>query len=167
MKTLYLIRHAKSSWKDFSIKDHDRPLNKRGKRDAPFMGKLLNKRSIFPDLIVSSTANRALTTAKIIAKEITYPIDKIRTISDIYEASIPDLERVLYGLDDSVDKVFLFGHNPSITYFANEFETKEYIDNVPTCGIVHLEFPIDSWQKFMLGEGKVISLTIPKMFDIE
>ena len=164
MKTLYLIRHAKSSWKDFSLKDHERPLNGRGKRDAPFMGQQLKRLGVMPDRILASPAKRALTTAKIIARELGYAISDINVEETIYEAETADLEHLIYQLEDTVNSLFIVGHNPCLTFFANEFEYKEYIPNVPTCGIVRLELPIDSWKNFLLGEGKVASFIYPKLY---
>ena len=107
MKKLYIIRHAKSSWKDLMLSDFERPLNKRGNSDAPLMGKVLKKRGIFPHAILSSPANRAKTTAEIIAKEISFHQPIIYN-KNIYEASALTLEGVLTSLDDNYETVFIF-----------------------------------------------------------
>ena len=144
MKTLILIRHAKSSWKDASLADRDRPLNKRGKRDAPEMGRRLAARGGAPDLIVSSPATRALATARVIAEAVGYPVDGIREDERIYMASPAELLEAIRGLDDGHERVFLFGHNPGLTELVNEL-SEPALDNVPTCGVVELRLAADRW----------------------
>ena len=145
MKTLFLVRHAKSSWENKSVVDFERGLNDRGKRDAPFMAEILKEKKIKIDLILSSPAVRALTTAKIFAKEFGIPEKEIITNKDIYEASRKELLRILQETKDSVDHLTLFGHNPGLTYLSNylcDFET----DNIPTCGIVCMQLDFNSWK---------------------
>jgi phosphohistidine phosphatase len=144
LKTLVLIRHAKSSWKDASLADRDRPLNKRGKRDAPEMGRRLAARGGAPDLIVSSPATRALATARVIAEAVGYPVDGIREDERIYMASPAELLEAIRGLDDGHERVFLFGHNPGLTELVNEL-SEPALDNVPTCGVVELRLAADRW----------------------
>ncbi|MFT5833889.1 MAG: phosphohistidine phosphatase [Cognaticolwellia sp.] len=145
MKTVVFIRHAKSSWKFMDLTDFQRPLNKRGLRDAPIMGERLQKRKIFPDLIVSSTAVRAYATAKIIAKKLNYKIDDIQQKAEIYESSRETVLNILRELPNKKNIVFVFGHNPTFTTLANYF-SNDYIPNVPTCGMVAIDFEIDKWQ---------------------
>ena len=161
MKRLYLVRHAKSSWKDHNLDDFDRPLNKRGQRDAPVMGQRLAVRNICPDLIVSSPAKRALTTAKIIAREIHYPEKGIVTNESMYEAGSSHLLQVIRELDDLLAQVMLFGHNPSFTILAEELSRKVF-DNIPTCGIVCLDFETESWQGIEAGKGALKFFDYPK-----
>lgn len=162
MKRLYLIRHAKSSWKNSDLADVDRPLNKRGQRDAPFMGKLLKKEyKVKPDLILSSPAKRALKTAKIIAKEITCPKRKIVTKDSLYASGIPAMLNVIQYLDDSLDEVMLFGHNPDLTSLAN-YLSNQQVDNIPTCGIFCVDFDIQSWQDVEKGKGIFKFFDYPK-----
>lgn len=145
MKTLYLIRHAKSSWENRNISDFERGLNDRGKRDAPFMAKLLKEKNTAIDLILSSPANRALSTAKIFAKEFDITSDNIIEEDNIYEADRNDLLKILMETNNSVNNLILFGHNPGITYLSNylcNFET----DNMPTCGIICMQLDFDSWK---------------------
>src|SRR5690242_21738198 len=118
MKTLFLIRHAKSSWDDTALPDKDRPLNDRGKRDAPKMGKRLAKRDVKPDLILSSPAKRALTTAKIIAKKLEYKFTDIVVNDRLYAGAAHDLLNVIHRLGDRPKRVILFGHNPELTELA-------------------------------------------------
>jgi phosphohistidine phosphatase len=164
MKTLYLIRHAKSSWKDMSLSDFDRPLNKRGKNAAPLMGSKLKEKGVLPDFILSSPANRALTTAKVIAKEVGYPKGNIQTADQIYHAATSTLLQVVCELDDSYDTVFMFGHNPGFTDFAN-YLTGSYIGNVPTCGVVHIAFEAtNNWAAVSAETGTLVEFDFPKHY---
>ena len=144
MKTLVLIRHAKSSWKDASLADRDRPLNDRGKRDAPEMGRRLAVWGGPPDLIVSSPAARALATARVIAEAVGYPVDRIREDERIYMAGPAELLEAIHDLDDGDDRVFLFGHNPGLTDLVDAL-SEPALENVPTCGIVELQLTGDRW----------------------
>lgn len=164
MKTLYIIRHAKSSWDDQEIKDIDRPLNERGKRDAPRMGERLKEKSAIPDLMVSSPAKRALSTCKRIAEVLKYPEDKIKTEKDIYHASADGILRVIKNINDKHEVVMLFGHNPGLTDFANDFmaSRKNFIDNIPTCGIVCFKVDADFWKDVRFGEGELAFFDYPK-----
>ena len=161
MRNLFLVRHAKSSWDNPALRDHDRPLNKRGLHDAPRMAKLLKKLGVQPDLLVSSTANRAFTTARFIAEGLGYPEDAIIRKSEIYEAYPSMILRVISSLPDDKHTVFLFGHNPTFTDVANNF-TDNYIDNVPTCGVVHIESSASSWALFDDDNARVKACYFPK-----
>ncbi len=164
MKRLYLIRHAKSSWNEPDLADIDRPLNKRGKRDAPFMGKRLKEQhKANPDLILSSPAKRALRTAKIIAKEIDYPKGKIEIKDSLYGSGVEAMLNVIQYLDDSLDEVMLFGHNPDLTSLANYLSNHE-VDNIPTCGIFCVDFDIQSWQDVGKGKGIFKFFDYPKKY---
>lgn len=146
MKELYLLRHAKSSWSDPSIDDFDRPLNKRGKKDAPLIGNILFKMKIEPDVILSSPAKRTLSTAKIILKELNLPKKYLLEEEKIYLASSNELLDLIKNLDDNLKRVMLVGHNPGLTDLSN-FLSKQKIDNIPTCGIVGLKAEINSWKE--------------------
>ena len=161
MKYLYLIRHAKSSWDNPGIADIDRPLNKRGKRDAPLMGGRLQQQGVMPDLIYVSPARRARKTAKIIAGCVGYPQERIVKRKDIYSSDINLLLRVIQGTDDEVSSLFLVGHNYVLTDLA-ELLTSEVLGNVPTCGIVGVELPIASWQELTGGRGTMLFFDYPK-----
>jgi phosphohistidine phosphatase len=161
MKTLFLVRHAKSSWKETDLSDKDRPLNKRGKHDAPVMGKLLKKMNVQPDLLISSPAVRALTTALNIANEIDYPNSKIDIVENIYMASATELLNEVSKSDDKLKSIMLFGHNPGITDFLNGLSTAN-IDNMPTCSIVCIQFEINSWSDIKNKKGKVVFFEYPK-----
>ncbi|MBD3307013.1 histidine phosphatase family protein [candidate division KSB3 bacterium] len=161
MKRLYLIRHAKSSWKDQSLADFDRPLNKRGKRDAPFMGQRLASYQVTPDLLMSSPAKRALTTAKTIAEEIGYPPTAIVTEPSIYGAGAASLLTVIQAIKDAAHEVMLVGHNPGLTTLAESL-TNTMVDNIPTCGIFCVDLPVESWTEVTEGIGTVVFFDYPK-----
>jgi phosphohistidine phosphatase len=162
MKTIYLVRHAKSSWKYPSLDDFERPLNKRGRKNAPFMGKILKKLKVTPDLLISSPANRAAMTARIIAAAINYPLEKIVYSEAIYEFSEDALIRVIKKkIDDSVNASMVVGHNPAINGLAN-FIGDQPISNIPTCGVYCVELNISSWSKIHEHCGKLKFFEFPK-----
>lgn len=144
MKVVTLVRHAKSSWKDRTLPDHLRPLNKRGKRDAPMMGERLAERGVEVDQMISSPATRAKTTAEAVAEEIGYPWEEIVVDERLYHGEVFELLQVIQGLEDYVHHVMLFGHNPGLTELTN-YLSPYYIDNVPTCGVVELRYDTDTW----------------------
>ena len=145
MKDLILVRHAKSSWKEHALRDHERPLNKRGKRDAPEMGKRLARCGYDPDLMVSSSAERALKTARTGSRESLHILAKSSLVEDrLYHAGVAELLHVIRGVDDSVDSMMLFGHNPGLTDIANHIGPREIL-NMPTCAVLHLRFEAESW----------------------
>ena len=145
MKTLLIMRHAKSSWKDPTLTDHQRPLNKRGKRNVPDMGARLVARKIKPDLIVTSDARRALDTAIPIAGIIGVDPSVIRQEPALYHATPSQLSNLVKGLDDRIEQVMIVGHNPGLGDLANSF-LPQSISNLPTAGIVELRFDVDAWQ---------------------
>jgi len=159
VKKLYIIRHAKSSWSDLSLNDFDRPLNKRGKRDAPVMGDRFVKRAIKPDSILSSPAKRAKETAKMIAKSISYK-NKILFDENIYEASLKRFESILRNLDDKDKISFLVAHNSTLNMFVYEYVGLD--ENVPTCGVVGIEFDCDKWSEISPKNAKLILFDYPK-----
>ena len=161
MKTLYLVRHAKSSWKFPELRDFDRPLNGRGKRNAPDMGKRLKAKGIRPDLLLTSPANRALTTAREIAEKIDYPLEGIHENDDIYHGSENTLLAIINGTDGNVNELMLFGHNPGFTDLANLLGD-QWIDNIPTCGIVSIQFDVENWSAVTPGTGKNLFFDYPK-----
>ncbi|MCX6151173.1 MAG: histidine phosphatase family protein [Ignavibacteriales bacterium] len=163
MKTLLLVRHAKSSWKESELDDKDRPLNKRGEHDAPIIGKLLMKRKIIPDLIITSPAVRALTTAEIIANELDYSKKKIIINDDVYLASTRELIDVISDIKHEIKTVMLFGHNPGITDFLNHL-CIDKVDNMPTCSVACIEFEIDSWNNVKNSKGKLKFFEHPKKY---
>lgn len=163
MKHLYLVRHAKSSWDNPSHSDFERPLNKRGLRDAPFMAKLLNEKIKKTDLFVSSPALRAISTAHEFASVFDFKNSEILRDERIYEASLSDLYSVVKELSDNYKSTVLFGHNPTISMFADNL-TKEFRWNMPTCGIVGIELWIESWSEISKDIGKVMFFEYPKKY---
>ena len=159
MKQLYIIRHAKSSWKNLTLDDFDRGLNKRGKKDAPFMGHKLKQKNTLPDIIISSPAKRAKTTAQIIAKEIGFSKD-IEFNHNIYEANINTLHKIITSIDDKNNIVFLFGHNPYLNELVENYIN--FYDNIPTCGVVKIEFDSKSWKDINSSNAKFILFDYPK-----
>jgi phosphohistidine phosphatase len=162
MKTIYLVRHAKSSWKDQGLPDYDRPLNKRGKRDAPFMGEVLNDQKIRPDYIISSSAKRAKKTALEIAAKIGYPHNKILFNKEVYAASSSTLIELVKKTDEKFDSIMIFGHNPGLTLLNNHI-SNHYIDNIPTCGVVAIEID-NKWNDIDKNSGKFLFFEHPKMY---
>ena len=154
MKNLILIRHAKSSWDDPSLIDRDRPLNKRGRRDAPVMGKLLLGKDLIPHRFLASPAKRALKTAKLIAEEIGFPKKDLDLREEIYAQGLDALIGLIADLNDEWKRVFLVGHNPELTDLANHLAGVG-IDNVPTCGVVSIEFSAAHWRDCAQGGGKL------------
>lgn len=161
MKTVFLVRHAKSSWDYPSLRDIERPLNKRGLRDAPFMAKLLKKQGVEPDAIFSSPAVRALTTATFFKNELGLEGEDIFLRDEIYEAFPQVIVQLIQTLPEKFDTIMLFGHNPTFTSVSNMF-TSNYIGNVPTCGISRIEADIKNWTEFNDRNAKLVSFQYPK-----
>lgn len=143
MKTLLLLRHAKSSWKDADLDDHDRPLNKRGKRDAPRMGQLLAEENLLPELIVTSTARRARKTAEHIIHASGYR-GETRITSELYNTSGRQLRQFVEGLPESLNRVLMIGHNPGLEELL-EGLIGQYAP-LSTAALAHVEFPGDAWR---------------------
>jgi len=166
MKTLYIVRHAKSSWAEADQRDFDRGLNDRGKRDAPRMGKRLSEKDIHPELLLTSPAKRAWSTAKRIADILKYPKERIQTDLQLYHADEDTLLFTVQKIDNKHNVVMLFGHNPGLTDFVNSIaDTEVYIDNVPTCGVVVFNFHIDAWKDIKWKGGKLQFFDYPKALD--
>jgi phosphohistidine phosphatase len=142
MKTLLLMRHAKSSWKELGMDDHDRPLNKRGKHAAPLMGQLLQDSSLVPELIVSSTALRAEQTARRVAKSCGYQTD-VCLENDLYHAGIEDWIDVVGHLPEVADRALLVGHNPGIEMFLRILTGQSV--TMTTAALAHVQLPVDIW----------------------
>lgn len=145
MKTLLLIRHAKSNWGNPDVLDHDRPLSDRGRRDAPEMGRRLQARGVRPGAILSSTALRARTTAVMIAEALGFDPERIVTERDFYAAAPKKLSNTVRALDDDLTCVVLVGHNPEMTELARKF-SKE-IAHMPTCGVAAFDFNVSAWSQ--------------------
>lgn len=163
MKTLYLNRHAKSSWENISLSDFERPLNKRGQRDAPLMGKILREKIKAPDVIYSSPALRAITTAHIIAEKLEFNISNIIENQKIYDSAISDILRIINSTDDKYQRIMIFGHNPTFTMLSNYLSDKS-IENIPTCGFVQIDFDLNKWNDIEGNTGKLILFEYPKKY---
>ena len=160
MKTLFLGRHAKSSWDDSGLSDFERPLNDRGERDAPEMGRRLAQKHRTADLILCSAAVRARTTAAILAKEWGYEGDLLLE-PKLYEASSSQMLDFIQELEDEATSALVVAHNPTITWLANLLGNLS-IGNVPTCGIVVLKIPCDKWSEVEAGLAELIEFDFPK-----
>lgn len=161
MKTLILNRHAKSDWGNASLSDFDRPLNKRGNNDLPIMVQRFLDRNINPDLIISSPAKRAITTAKAFAEALK---KDIKEEMEIYNSSENYFRNNLHNFDDRHSIVLVFGHNPDFTSLAT-FYSGERFTNIPTCGIACIDFEIDSWKDVNKENGKLRFFDYPKNID--
>ncbi len=162
MKTLFMVRHAKSSWEDPQLSDHDRPLLPSGIKKTRRIAHYLKKKSVVPNLMFSSTAKRAYETAKLIAEEIGYPTDQIKTSAQLYHAGSGDIYTALYALDNSIESVMIFGHNPTFTYFVNQYLDPR-IENLPTSGLVSIEFGCDKWEDINDSKFQVNFVVFPRM----
>lgn len=161
MKTLYLVRHAKSSWDEPILDDFSRPLNERGKRDAPNMAKRLKEKRVVLDLLITSSAVRANATANEIAKVLNYDQHKIKMLPVLYHASPEKILDVLSQVSDKYNVVMLVGHNPGLNEFINAL-TELKIDNVPTCGIAAFKLNINTWKELEMKEETLLFYDYPK-----
>lgn len=161
MKQLILIRHAKSSWDDLRQPDHDRPLNERGKRDAPVMATWLSSQIESPDFAIISTAVRARDTAENFVNVFDIPQESIVRTRDVYGAGLEELtDQISWLPPASAERVMVIGHNPTMTLAADMYAGGG-IDNMPTCAVAVIEFPkADTWKD--LGEGKLLHFKRPK-----
>jgi phosphohistidine phosphatase len=167
MKTIILVRHSKSSWKNLSLDDFDRPLNKRGKRNAPFMGEKLKEMEIMPDLILSSPAKRAKKTAITIAKAIGYPKKKIKYDNNMYHSSAWYLLEMVRNQDNKNETIMLFGHNPDLNIIADMLLKQNPVYNIPTTGVYCIRFEVDKWEKVQEGKGEAVFFDYPKRYTEE
>jgi phosphohistidine phosphatase len=162
MKRLTLVRHAKSDWSLPGQADWDRPLNKRGQRDAPEMARRLRSRRLKPDLMLSSPAVRAITTAVVMARELKVPAAQVRQDERLYLASPADLLAVIRELGGDTRHLMVFGHNPGMTECANQLSASDHIDNLPTCGVFTAQFDIAAWSDLAWNSGKDAEFDYPK-----
>lgn len=158
---LTLLRHAKSSWQEAGISDHDRPLNQRGQQDAPVMGRRLLARGSRPSLILTSTALRARHTAQIIARELGYPGEFLQREPELYLATPEQILAVIARQADSFRNIIVCGHNPGLTELANRL-TDSDIDNIPTCGMTVIELDLAHWAGVATASGRLQLFDYPK-----
>lgn len=161
MKTLYLHRHAKSSWDHEYLTDFERPLNPRGLRDAPESGKKLAAREEKIDLFISSPAERAITTARAVVGALGVSEKEIREERSLYLPSVMTILKVVNAIDDKYERAMLFGHNPGFSEAVGYF-TEQHADNLPTAGVVKITFPFDSWKLVSAHTGNLIFIDFPK-----
>ena len=161
MKTLYIVRHAKSSWEYEGIKDIDRPLKQRGINDAYLISSVLNKKIATPDVFISSCANRALHTAMIFSYSFNYPLSNLKLSKSLYNFSDGYLIKTVKALDDSFDSAIIFSHDHGISDFVNKFGSIQ-VDHVPTCGVIGIKFETSHWKN--IKNGKTIITEFPKHY---
>jgi phosphohistidine phosphatase len=162
VRRLTLVRHAKSDWSLPGQDDWDRPLNKRGQRDAPDMARRLRSRRLKPELVLSSPAVRALTTATVMARELKVPAAHVMQDERLYLASPTDLLAVIRERGGEAKHVMVFGHNPGITECANRLSTGDHIDNLPTCGVFTALFDVAAWSELGWDSGRDVEFDYPK-----
>ncbi|TYP98077.1 phosphohistidine phosphatase [Tenacibaculum adriaticum] len=161
MKTLYIVRHAKSSWEYTSVKDHDRPLKERGINDAHLISKVLAKKMQRPDVFIASSANRALHTGIIFCENFGYPMANLKISKQLYNFSDGYLTKTVKALDDSFDSAIIFSHDHGINFFVNKFGNKP-IAHVTTCGVIGIQFDTKHWKD--IKKGTTILVEFPKNY---
>lgn len=159
MKTLFLLRHAKSSWKDTSLPDFERPLNKRGRQAAPLVGKFMRKQKMRPDLILCSPAERARQTIALVGDAATFKAE-LRYDERIYEAHVARLLSVVSQIDEDAGKVLIVGHNPGLEELL-EHLTGE-VRHMPTAALAHITLDIERWADAREQSGELVRLVRPK-----
>ena len=162
MKSLYLLRHAKSSWSVPGLGDQRRPLNKRGLHDAPMMGERFRDRGESLDHVVTSPALRARTTAELFAQHCGFAVDSIAIEEDLYFLGSGSVEAVIRQQDDRLQSLMLVFHNPDITQFVNSIDYDFHVDNVPTCGLIKLNCDIAQWRDWSRGNSAFDYFDFPK-----
>jgi phosphohistidine phosphatase len=166
MKTIYLIRHAKSSWSEIGMSDFDRPLNKKGKKDLPYMANRLKEFGIKPDLILSSPAKRAKRTTKEIAQTIGYNEEDIVYKESLYDSCYTNYRYLLDSIDDKIDSIFIIAHNPTLTDVGEKL-SGAILTNIPTCSIVAIAFEVESFKDITEESGKILFFDYPKKHNID
>ncbi len=161
MKTLLLVRHAKSSWNEPGLGDFERPLNERGKEDAPLMARKIMEKGIKIDHILSSPAKRAKRTARYMAEEFGFPKDGIELVDQLYLATSAAFQQSILNLNNKYQTVALVSHNPGITEYANILTTVR-IEDMPTCGVFGVQADTEGWQHFEKAEKKFLFFDYPK-----
>ncbi|SEB81320.1 phosphohistidine phosphatase [Tenacibaculum sp. MAR_2009_124] len=159
MKTIYIVRHAKSSWEYDGVKDIDRPLKKRGINDAHLLSKILAKKLKKPDVFVSSSANRALHTAVIFCENFDYPLSNLQIKRQLYSFSDGYLVKTVKALDDGFSSAIVFSHDHGINTFVNKFGNKP-LAHVPTCGVIGIKFNEKHWKD--IKKGTTVLVEFPK-----
>jgi phosphohistidine phosphatase len=161
MKTLLLVRHAKSSWNDADISDIDRPLKRSGVKDAIEVSEKLKSLKISPDILITSPAVRAMTTALIFARTLNYQYNRIVINEMVYDFSKDTLLPLLRNIDDKYDVAMLVGHDPAFTYLLNDLTGKAF-EKMSTATVAKINFGVKHWQKITSGKGKLLFLESPE-----
>lgn len=161
MKTLFIVRHAKSSWDSPYLSDFERPLNKRGEKNLPDMAKRFEDTGYSVDLIVTSPAVRALTTAKGFASQLNFTADKLLEEESFYHASAQSIKQRLSRIENEHDSVMIFGHNPGLTSLINSLSNFN-LYNLPTCAVCGIQFEFDFWESILHTKGEKFYYDYPK-----
>jgi phosphohistidine phosphatase len=161
MKTLIVVRHAKSSWDHAGLSDFNRPLNDRGQRDAPRMANVLKEKNLAIDAVLSSPAVRAVTTCHVFMDVLGIPKNNIQLMKELYHAGDETILRIVKDIHENPDVAMLFGHNPGLTDFVNDLLDEE-IDNIPTTGIVACRLKVEKWSEVKWGSGEMMFFEWPK-----
>ena len=161
MKTLVIVRHAKSSWSRAELADHERPLNSRGLSDAPMMGLRLKERGVQPDLIIASTAHRATQTAALLARALGYDEHAIESEAMLYAASPAAWLECIGTLSADYGTIIVVGHNPEVTELANTLAPID-VDDLPTCAMLELAYDISEWSAISVREPQSWHFDFPK-----
>jgi len=162
MKRLTLLRHATSSWTESSLADHDRILSERGERDAPRMGKRMAARKVRPSLIIASSAARARATAKFIAEALKYPPEFLQIEKELYLASADTILELACGQEDNFSDLLIIGHNPGMTDLVNQLLPSIGLNNLPTSGVVALDFDTKKWSELAEVSTKLAFYDYPE-----
>lgn len=160
MKTLYLMRHAKSSWEDPDLHDHERPLLEKGESRTEKIIKFLKNRKTKPGIIVSSHTVRAKETAKLVANGLKYKESEILIDSKLYFDSADGITEVVYSLPNEKESAIIIGHNPYLTDFANHFVSRK-IESIPTSGVICIDFFTNNWEEISLADKKIKFIIYP------
>jgi phosphohistidine phosphatase len=163
MKTVYIVRHAKSSWDYEKVSDIDRPLKQRGITDAHLLSKVLSNKIETPSLFLSSSANRALHTAMIFAENFKFPLSNLRIKKSLYSFSDGYLVKTIMALDEGFDSVIIFSHDHGINTFVNKYGDQN-IPHVPTSGVIGIEFKTENWKSIKQAKGKTVLVEFPKFY---
>lgn len=164
MKRLTLVRHAKSDWKIAGLKDFDRPLSRRGLKEAPGMAQRLAEQKARVDLLITSPAVRALETARFFAKALDYPLRQLKSEDRLYLARPAEILDVIRGVGTRVQHLMIFGHNPGLSEFAQQITAEPALGELPTCAVYSMEFEIDRWSEARFGAARNASLSQPRNF---
>ncbi|MBS1634994.1 MAG: histidine phosphatase family protein [Bacteroidetes bacterium] len=164
MKTLTLVRHAKSDWGHAGLLDIDRPLSQRGYDDAYAMSAWFKEHFPIPELMVTSTAIRNLSTSFIFARQLGYDETRVSPVPAIYECRDKVLLDIIAGFDNAYKDIMLFAHNATITNVCNELSSDLFFEDLPTCAVVRLDFDIKNWQQTQTTKGKTVAHRFPKNF---